>query len=186
VTATDAASVADIVTAGGQSMPDLPVVAIESVQIDFSRPHGKRYGALVHAVLSVVDLDSDAKALAELTQVQGRILGATEEEIAAVKDTVMGALARPLMKRAAMASNNGRCRREVAIALKLDDGVMVEGIVDLAFQDSGADGPWTVVDYKTDFELKGKLEEYRHQVGLYALAISRATGLEVRPVLLRI
>jgi ATP-dependent exoDNAse (exonuclease V) beta subunit len=63
---------------------------------------------------------------------------------------------------------------------------MVEGRVDLAFQHEETDGTWIVVDYKTDFEIKGRLEECRNQVGLYASAISHATGQEVRAVLLRL
>ena len=43
-----------------------------------------------------------------------------------------------------------------------------------------------MIDYKTDFEVKGRLEEYQNQVALYALAISRATGLETQGVLLRL
>ena len=46
-------------------------------------------------------------------------------------------------------------------------------------------GSWTVVDFKTDFEIAGRLDEYREQVALYALAISRATGVGVKGVLLR-
>jgi ATP-dependent exoDNAse (exonuclease V) beta subunit len=164
----------------------LPEVAVESIGIDFSRPHGKRFGTLVHAVLSVVALDSERAAIEEVARVQGRILGATDDEVGAVTETVSRALRRPLMQRAAAAAKTGRCRREVSIALKLENGVMVEGVVDLAFQETAPDGPWTVIDYKTDFEVKGKLDEYRNQVSLYALAISRATGLETRPVLLRV
>jgi ATP-dependent exoDNAse (exonuclease V) beta subunit len=166
--------------------PSFPKVLIESNEIDFSRPHGKRFGALVHAVLSLVALDATPAAVAEIARVQGRVLGATDFEIAAVEETVTRALDRPLMRKAAAAEIDGRCRREVAVALKLDEGMVVEGVVDLAFQESAPGGVWTVVDYKTDFELKGKLDEYVNQVGLYALAISRATGLEARPVLLRV
>ncbi len=90
------------------------------------------------------------------------------------------------MQLAAVAANNGQCRREVPIALRLDDGVMVEGVVDLAFRDPAGGSPWLVVDYKTDFEIAGRLGEYRLQVGLYALAISRATGQRARPILLRV
>jgi ATP-dependent exoDNAse (exonuclease V) beta subunit len=59
-------------------------------------------------------------------------------------------------------------------------------VVDLAFRDEDEGIVWTVIDYKTDFEIAGKLSEYRHQVGLYALAISRASGQKARAVLLRI
>jgi ATP-dependent exoDNAse (exonuclease V) beta subunit len=63
---------------------------------------------------------------------------------------------------------------------------MVEGVVDLAFQEETPSGSWIVIDYKTDFEVKGRLEEYQSQVSLYAFAISRATGLETQAVLLRL
>jgi ATP-dependent exoDNAse (exonuclease V) beta subunit len=112
--------------------------------------------------------------------VQGRVLGATEEEVGAAVETVYRALRHPLLVRAAGA---GSCRREVPVGLKLADGVMIEGAVDLAFQENGS---WTVVEYKTDFEIEGLLEEHKNQVSLYALGISRATGLDARPVLLRI
>jgi ATP-dependent exoDNAse (exonuclease V) beta subunit len=166
-----------------RAMPD---VAVESVAIDFSRPHGKRFGTLVHAVLSVVNLDADAKGVQAAAELQGRLFGATSDEITAATETVTRALAHPLMRRAAAASLAGRCRRESPIAMRLEDGVIVEGIVDLAFVDESDPGAWIVVDFKTDFEISGKLDEYREQVALYALAISRATKLGVKGVLLRI
>jgi len=62
--------------------------------------------------------------------------------------------------------------------------VVVEGVVDAAFLEDGAG--WTVVDFKTDVEIAGRLEEYRRQVGLYAEAVRRATGVPARGVLLRV
>ncbi len=69
--------------------------------------------------------------------------------------------------------------------MRLEDGPLVEGKVDLAFRDEDKPGRWTVVDFKTDFEIEGRMDEYRDQVALYALAISRATKLGVIGVLLR-
>jgi ATP-dependent helicase/nuclease subunit A len=155
-------------------------VEVESLDIDFKRPHGKRFGTLVHAVLSVVELNADTDRIGEVARVQGRVLGAKKEEIEAVVTTVERVLGHPLLRRAAVASD---CRREVPVAIQMEDGVMVEGVVDLAFKD---DLVWTVVDYKTDFELKGRLDEYQQQVELYGQAVSRATGMESRAVLLRI
>jgi ATP-dependent helicase/nuclease subunit A len=162
-----------------------PAVTIESVAIDFSRPHGKRFGTLVHSVLSVVNLDADANGVRATAELQGRVFGATPEEIGAATETVSRALAHPLMRRAAAASTAGRCRRETSIAIHLEDGTLVEGKVDLAFLDQAEAGPWTVVDFKTDFEIAGRVDEYREQVVLYAMAISQATGLDVQGVLLR-
>jgi len=161
----------------------LPEVQVEFMKIDYARTHGKRFGTLVHSVLSVVPLDNDLKAVDEVARLQGRILGATDEEVLAATETVIKVLRHPLMQRAAAAVLKGSCRREVPIAIQLEDGVIVEGVIDLAFQEEGV---WTVIDYKTDFEIKGRLEEYKKQVGLYALAVSRATGQDVKAVLLRL
>jgi hypothetical protein len=43
-----------------------------------------------------------------------------------------------------------------------------------------------VVDFKTDVEIAGRVDEYRRQVGLYAEGVGRATGARVRGVLLRV
>ena len=176
---------AEELKAGEAKAPLVPEVAVEAIEIDFSRPHGKRFGTLVHAVLSAVALNSDRLGIEETARVQARILGATEEEVAAAVETVHRALRHPLMRRAAAAMSAGHCRREVPAAIKLEDGTLVEGVVDLAFR-FHLDTTWTVVDYKTDFEVKGRLEEYRKQVGLYAAAISRATGQEAGATLFRI
>jgi len=69
------------------------------------------------------------------------------------------------------------------VAMRLPDGVLVEGVVDAAFRDG--DG-WTVLDFKTDVEITGRVEEYKRQVALYAQAIERATGVAARGVLLRV
>ena len=185
VTATEHAIVIAASEPTGRRELAMPEVTIESVGIDFSRPHGKRFGTLVHAVLSVVDLNADASGVQAVADLQGRLLGATSEEIAGAAETVSRALAHPLMRRAAAASVSGRLRRETPIAVRLEDGTLVEGKVDLAFRDESAPGAWTVVDFKTDFEIEGRLDEYREQLALYALAISRATSLGVKGVLLR-
>ncbi len=161
-----------------------PQVTVESVGTDFSRPHGKRFGILVHAVLSVVDLEADRAGVEAVTELQGRLLSATEEEVAAATETVARALAHPLLRRASAAAARGSLRRETPVAIELEDGLLVEGVVDLAFIDES--GLWIVVDFKTDFEIGGRIDEYRNQVALYAKAISRASGLPSHGFLLRL
>jgi hypothetical protein len=211
VTATSHAGVPlGIVSGVGQEGGDAGTqdVEVETIRIDFSRPHGQRFGVLVHAILSLVPLNADRDSVSNIARVQGRILGTSDEEVAAGIETVHRALSHPLIKRAASAAIAGKCRREVPVAIQLENdfaetqtdgfgktavlpfetvgrGFVVEGIVDLAFQEQDG-GPWTVVDYKTDFEMKGRLEDYRTQVGLYAAAVARATGAAVKAVLLRI
>jgi ATP-dependent helicase/nuclease subunit A len=64
----------------------------------------------------------------------------------------------------------------------LPDGTLVEGVVDLAFEDAGR---WVVVDYKTDRELAALGEDrYRLQVAIYASAIAQATGAPCDGVLM--
>jgi len=146
-------------------------------------PHGKRFGSLVHAVLATVDLGFEPRDVERAAALQGRLLGATADEVSAAVATVTRALAHPLLRRAAAAARRGRCRRETPVGVRIDD-VLVEGVVDVAFVED--DAGWTVVDFKTDVELAGRLEEYRRQVGLYVEAIRRATGRSARGVLLRL
>ena len=92
-------------------------------------------------------------------------------------------LSAELLKRASAAAARGACRRETSVTCTLDDGRLVEGIVDLAFEEQGA---WTIVDYKTDRELAAEEDRYRRQVAFYASAIARATGAPASAVLVRI
>jgi ATP-dependent exoDNAse (exonuclease V) beta subunit len=149
------------------------------------RPHGKRFGALVHAVLASIDLEADPRAIAAAAALQGRVLGAPADEVEAASRTVERTLAHPLLVRAAAAAKRSGCRRETPVSFAID-GVLVEGVVDVAFRDDASGGAWTVVDFKTDLEIGGRLEEYGRQVELYARAVARATGAPARPVLLRI
>ena len=87
------------------------------------------------------------------------------------------------MVRARDALAQGQCRRETPITLTLGDGTLVEGVLDLAFLEKDA---WTVVDFKTDREFEKDLEHYKRQVGLYALAIGRATGQPSGGTLMRV
>jgi PD-(D/E)XK nuclease superfamily len=148
------------------------------------RPGGARFGELVHAILASAALEADHDAVAAAADVQGRILAAPDEEVAAAIDTVQRVLAHDLLGRARRAAARGACRRETPVTCLLDAGVLVEGIVDLAFEERGA---WTVVDYKSDRELAAIGEErYRRQVALYASAIAQATGLPTTGVLIRV
>ena len=63
------------------------------------------------------------------------------------------------------------------------DGSLVEGVLDLAFEDGGG---WTVVDFKTDVDVRGRLPEYRWQLGAYVHAVAEATALPARAVVLQV
>jgi len=161
-------------------------VTIEEAPIDADRPHGVAFGTLVHGVLAVVDLEADRAEIERLTRVEARVQGAPESYVAPAIVAVERALAHPLVREAARAARKGDCRRETALSLRLADGTIVEGVVDLAFCGAGDDRAWTVIDWKTDVELGERLPIYRRQVALYAEGIARATGDTVRAVLLRV
>jgi len=156
----------------------LPSVAVQEIETDRrGRPAGRRFGLLVHAVLAAANLDAKAESLHSLAVARGRLLGATREEIDSAVSTAETALAHPLMQRAATAARGGGLRREAPVLLRLPDGTLAEGVVDLAFRELTSDGPlWTVVDFKTDREIGSRQTEYERQVGLYASAISKASG----------
>jgi ATP-dependent exoDNAse (exonuclease V) beta subunit len=147
------------------------------------RPSGRRFGALVHAVLASVPLDGDLNAIQRVATIHGRILGAAKEEIAAAAEGVQTALAHPVFDVARHAAHQGQCRREVPIAWRDTDGLLIEGVVDLAFEQ--AEG-WTVIDFKTDEEFRGNEPAYRRQVGMYAAAIEAAKRAKVSAVLMRV
>jgi ATP-dependent helicase/nuclease subunit A len=69
--------------------------------------------------------------------------------------------------------------------LTLDDGSLVDGVVDLAFMEDKCEfAGWTVVDFKTDREFATSSDRYKVQVTAYSAAIQAATRLPSRGVLL--
>ncbi|HLW69257.1 MAG TPA: UvrD-helicase domain-containing protein [Candidatus Binataceae bacterium] len=169
--------------AGGLLLEEAATIELIEVARKDARLHGARFGTLVHAILSRVALDAAPDAIAAAALFFGRILGAPEDEVAAASAAGASALASPLLRRAAAAIE---LRRETPLTLILDDGSLVEGTADLAFLEVDAAGirHWTVVDYKTDAAIAGRLEEYRAQLALYLRAIARATATPARGILL--
>jgi ATP-dependent exoDNAse (exonuclease V) beta subunit len=167
-----------------EGIPGTERVAVVEIDREGRRPRGRRFGTLVHAVLSGVGLDDDEEMVAAHAVVQSRSLGASEEERDAATRAVSAALAHPLLRRAAASAREGRCRREAPLVLRWSDGTILESVVDLAFLDE--EGVWQVVDFKSDAELAPLLDEYRRQVALYAMGIADATGLPTRGTILRV
>lgn len=175
-----ARSVTEASEAADRGAPD--EVAVESSDAaGRPRPHGKRFGALVHAILATVSLDADEVAIADAARIQGRITGAAEGELSAARDVVREALAHPLLARARAAE---RVLREALVMLREEDGTILEGVVDLAFYEEGRG--YTVVDFKTDIEMGEREAAYKAQVAAYARAIAAATGQPARGVLLSV
>ncbi|GAB5549399.1 MAG: UvrD-helicase domain-containing protein [Sandaracinaceae bacterium] len=145
-----------------------------------TRPGGKRFGTLVHAVLGECALDADAGAVLAMARHQGRLIDAPDAEIDAASEVARATLAHPILRAAAEAERRGECRREAPITVPLDDGTSAEGVVDLAYREEGR---WVVVDFKTDRETGAKVH-HAVQLEIYAKAVAAATGEEVETILL--
>ncbi|HYO97072.1 MAG TPA: UvrD-helicase domain-containing protein [Polyangiaceae bacterium] len=143
------------------------------------RPRGARFGTLVHAVLAQVPLDAERSGIVAACAALSRLTGASSEEAASAVDAVVAALAHP---RLCQARSSKDVRREVAISRVLDDGTLVEGIIDLAYRTQTG---WVVVDFKTDQNVE-TAGVYAEQLRQYVDAVQRATGESASGVLLRV
>jgi ATP-dependent exoDNAse (exonuclease V) beta subunit len=70
----------------------------------------------------------------------------------------------------------------VPVTFRTSAGLLVEGIVDLAFKEGEH---WTIVDFKTDEELRNAFN-YDRQIRLYGDAVLKSTGKDAKLVLMRI
>jgi len=135
-------------------------------------------------VLARATFGASRAELDDIAALETRLLAMSEEDAAPAAALAESVMKHDLLERARRAEARGACRRETPVTLTLDDGTLVEGVVDLAFEENGA---WTVVDYKTDREIATEGEEqYRRQLAAYTLAIGRATGAPASGILVRI
>jgi ATP-dependent exoDNAse (exonuclease V) beta subunit len=164
-------------TEGIEEPPERRYVRIEYVSTGAERAGGRRFGILVHAILRDLDLRGTPDQVAALARVHARLLNAPGDEADAAAAAVAAAWVHPLLERARTAQ---RCHREWPIHLRLEDGRLLEGVVDLAFVERDR---WVVVDFKTD---AGSSARYERQLQWYLYALSRLTGLPAGGFLLRI
>ena len=161
---------------------DGPEVELIDLSRPAGRPYGPRFGSLVHATLATVPLDASAERVGLVARTQGRILLASDEEVAAAAEAVSGVLSHALFDRARAAGAAGRCSREVPVMWLAPDNTLVEGTVDLAFHE---DNRLVVLDFKTDRELSDALDQYANQLRIYSRALA-SPGQEVRAMLVKL
>jgi ATP-dependent exoDNAse (exonuclease V) beta subunit len=170
----------EIVTARsklGGAVSMLPVAIHRTDAERAGRPRGKAFGVLVHAVLAEVAFDASPDAVAAAARACGRMLGSSDHDVEHAARAAVSALSHPILREAAASEH----RRESPVLLREPDGLIVEGVLDLAFKRS--DG-WMIVDFKTDHEIADAKATYEAQVRLYARAVSEATGLPAEGALL--
>jgi ATP-dependent helicase/nuclease subunit A len=138
-------------------------------------PAGRDFGSLVHQVLEWIPFDVPEQA-AQIAGALGPRFGLDLTATRHAGEQVARALATPLMDRARRA---GRVWRELPLWFP-EGGEMIEGIVDLVFEESGH---LIVVDYKTDGigDEQAIVQAAHHapQLQLYGRGLTQATGLPV-------
>ncbi|MDO4484057.1 MAG: PD-(D/E)XK nuclease family protein [Clostridia bacterium] len=144
---------------------------------------GADVGTLTHLILSLTDLQllRNAENMYEAIEqeiarmVEHGIITEGESQLVNkrsiaqfyVSDIGMRMLASPKVK------------REWSFTYLLQEGTMVQGIIDCAFMEDDA---WVLVDYKTDHidDEAAFAEKYNLQLGLYAEAVEQITHTRVK------
>jgi ATP-dependent helicase/nuclease subunit A len=138
---------------------------------------GTQRGRAVHAAIQSLPLDADDTLIDAFSHAQAvaEAIPTQAGEVAALVRWVFQSS--QAMARARVAS---RALREVPFAVEREDGVVLEGFVDLLIETPHG---IELVDWKTDqistADVPARLEKYKHQAGLYVLGIQSATR---RPV----
>jgi ATP-dependent helicase/nuclease subunit A len=163
-----------------QALLDPSLVEVVELASAADRPRGPRFGTLVHAILATVPLDAGRGVIEAFASMHARIYDAAPDEIAAAVAVVESVLAHELLARARRSPS---VRRETPVSWMQEDGTLIEGVLDLAFEEgNGA----VIVDFKTDHELSAGEARYRLQVQQYVGAVARATERPASGVLFKI
>ena len=179
---------------------ELPLIDLADIRIDVvdvprvtGRPFGPRFGTLVHTTLATVPLDADESIVRRVAATQGRVLlgsgEGVEEEVYAVAEAVMAVLRHPLFDQVRAANAAGHCHRELPLIWQAPDGTLIEGTVDLAFEERGktaSERGLVVLDFKTDRDLELDTERYRRQLAIYCRALTALQGGAARGILMRV
>ncbi|HUS04709.1 MAG TPA: UvrD-helicase domain-containing protein [Bryobacteraceae bacterium] len=152
-------------------------VELISISRAAGRPGGRRFGTLVHAVLTSVEWNAPEDHVRASAELHARVIGATTEEMAAATDAVLRTLLHPLIQEA---WTSERCHREFPLMVRLKNGDLAEGIADLAWLKGGQ---WSVVDFKTDADLSIRRAKYERQLQIYSSGLAQAMSAPVRAYL---
>jgi ATP-dependent exoDNAse (exonuclease V) beta subunit len=97
-----------------------------------------------------------------LARAHGRGLDSSEEEIRSAVEVAGTILQHPVVR---AAGGSGRVHQEYPFVYKDAEGKIIEGNIDLVYQQ---DGEWIIVDFKTG---PADRKEYRRQVEVYGRAL---------------
>ncbi len=134
---------------------------------DPSGGFGARYGQLAHHALELWDYQSPDRLIASVDALAPRDIPVFDRD--RLKESFRRFSGSPLRRELSAAVER---RAEERFGFILDD-VLIRGTIDLAVRTGER---WTIVDYKTakPGPYEAAVEQYRFQVGVYALALHRA------------
>jgi ATP-dependent helicase/nuclease subunit A len=153
-------------------------VALREAPPPFALPSGggRSFGSLVHQILEWIPFDEPARARGMAEALAPRF-GLDADGAARAAEAVERTLALPVIARARSAS---RVYRELPLVFP-EQGDLVEGIVDLVFEE---DGELVLADYKTDgIAAEQAIDQAAHhapQLRLYGRGLTQASGLPVK------
>ena len=144
---------------------------------------GAERGTLMHRALSLIPLEALRGATSMYGAIKQALHDLADREIFTYQEIMLLYMkglaeyfASDLGQRMLKSQN---VRREWAFNLVMENGSLLQGVIDCAFQEDGA---WVLVDYKTDriLDEEAFVQRYRLQLEWYARALERITGIPVK------
>ena len=176
------ASVAATSLAGAPKEEADADIELEDMQPSRRGRGGAPLGRAVHAVLQTIDLETGA-GIENTARAQATAEGIPQKQ-SEIEELAQAAIDSDIVRRAV---SSGNYWREAHIAAPIGEGEdvgVLEGFIDLLFEE---DGELVVVDYKTDAidqDSAGYIanSRYSEQAGSYALITERVTQKRVKDV----
>ena len=151
--------------------------------LEEQRMTGAERGTLMHRALSLIPIEKLRQSQDMYASVKQAIHDLADREIFTYQEIMVMSLRgvadffRSEIGQRMLRSQN--VRREWAFNLVMDEGTLLQGVIDCAFEEDGA---WVLVDYKTDRieDESAFVERYAMQIDWYARALERITGKPVK------
>ena len=144
---------------------------------------GAERGTLMHRALSIIPLEKLRGAANLYGAVKQAVHDMADREIFTYQEVMLlyiKGLAEFFQSELGQRMlNSNNIRREWAFNLLMEEGSLLQGVIDCAFMDDGA---WVLVDYKTDRieDEEAFIQRYKLQIDWYAKALEKITGTPVK------
>ncbi len=144
---------------------------------------GAERGTLMHRALSIIPLEKLRGAENLYGAVKQAVHDMADREIFTYQEVMMlyiKGLAEYFQSELGQRMlNSSHVRREWAFNLLMEEGSLLQGVIDCAFLENGV---WVLIDYKTDRieDEHAFIQRYQLQIDWYAKALEKITGTPVK------